>query len=150
MKSKKHSIISPLLKQLEVAHPLFLDRDQGNKRLPTLLREAGFHVECFSVHVKDPTTDDHVWIPEFASKGWIIVSSDQGLETDPINRCAVIASKARVFILEEKNSRSIDWAAALIVSRSRLYEIVHETPGPFFVTVAKRTRSLLTVPRIPD
>ncbi len=148
-KLKKQSTILPLLRLLESQTPIFLDRDQGNKRMPQLLQEAGITVQWHSQRFTDTTQDD-VWIRDVAKQGWIIVSSDKGLETDPDNRLAVIESKAKVFILEENNARAVHWASALIVSRDRIYEAVNDNEGPFYMNVLRKSTSLVWKFRVPS
>ncbi len=116
--------------------------------MPEMLRSVGLRVECHRDHF-DPEEDDHIWIPQCAANGWIIVTSDRGIETDPANRQSVFDSKARVFILEENNSRAGCWAAAIIVSRTRLYQIVLNNEGPFFMDVSKETSMLVRSLRRP-
>lgn len=141
----------PLLELLDLSTPIFLDRNQGNKRMPTILREAGITVRCHSEEgFPSKETDDEVWIRAVASKGYIIVTSDKKIERNPIERLAVIESKAKVFILDEKNSRSVHWAAAVIVSKDRIYEAVRDNAGPFFMSVTRKTSSMVYRFRVPE
>lgn len=151
-KSKGPSTTSPLFELLESKTAIFLDRDQGNKIMPEILRKAGLNVECHSSHFAHDIKDE-VWIPAVTKKGWIIVTSDQKIETDPLSRLAVIESRAKVFVLEENNSRAPYWAAAILVSRERMYELCHDSDGPFFINLHRKTGSLLwkyRVPRLED
>jgi len=147
--SKKRSPISPALRLLELTTPLFLDRNQGNKQVPELLRKAGLIVECHSSYFKQEEDDD-VWIKDCARRGWVIVTSDKQIEHDPVNRQAVIESAAKVFLLQENNSRAVIWASALVVSRIRMYEIINDTKGPFFADISRETGHLVGAPRKPD
>ena len=150
-KSKKQSATLPLLELLNSSTPIFLDRNQGSKRMPTLLSEAGITVRWHAGEGFPSTeTDDDSWIRTVAAKGYIIVTSDKGIETDPINRLAVIESKARVFILDENNSRAIHWAAAIIVSRERIYEAVRDNEGPFYMNIVKKSTSMVYRFRVPE
>ena len=150
-KSKKQSAISPLFELLESSTPIFLDRNQGSKRMPSLLKEAGINVRWHAAE-GFPTreTDDTAWIRAVAEKGYIIVTSDKAIETDPINKLAVIETKAKVFILDEGNSRAVHWAAAIIVSKDRIYEAVRDNAGPFFMNVIRKTSSMIYRFRVPD
>jgi hypothetical protein len=149
VRSKKRSPISPTLKLLEQSTPLFLDHNLGNKQLPELLRLAGFTVVCH-VPTFDKEEDDDVWIRECAKRGWVIVTSDKNIETDPVNRLAVIESEARIFFLNEGGCRAILWAAALIVSKEKIWQIVLSTKGPFLANVARETPFLVTNVRNPN
>lgn len=135
---------------LESHTPIFLDRDQGSKRMPTILKEAGLNVRWHAGEGFAATEADEVWIRAVAARGCIIVTSDKGIETDPINRLAVIESKAKVFILDEKNARAVHWAAALIVSKDRMYETVHDNAGPFYMNVVRKSSSLVYRFRVPE
>ena len=133
---------------LRISSPLFLDRDQGNKVIPGFLQRTGLKVECHSKYYKDDLEDD-IWIRDVSRKGWLIVSSDKGLENDVANKLAVIESKAKVFILEENGSRGEYWAAAIIVSWKTIYELAGDNPGPFYVNIQKDTGALVGKFRIP-
>lgn len=137
-------------KLLEARYPLFLDKNQGNKKLPQMLREVGLRVECHSEHFPDEKViPDPEWIQLCGLKGWIVVTGDKAIEHDPINRQAVIDSKAKVVMLEENNSRAIEWASAITVSRKELLRIVDEKPGPFIVSLRKESAQLVVNFRSP-
>jgi PIN like domain len=116
-----------------------------------LLKEAGINVRWHSAEgFPSRETDDDPWIRIVADKGYIIITSDKGIETDPINRLAVIESKAKVFILDEKNARAVHWAAAIIVSKDRIYEVARDHEGPFFMNVIRKTYSMVYRFRVPE
>lgn len=112
-------------------------------------RSAGMKIECHLSHFPGEEPDDS-WIRQCAQRGWIIVTSDKNIEKDPVNRAAVIESKAKMFFLNDGESRAILWGAAIIVSRERIYEIIRNTPWPFFSNIGKETYSLVTNPRKPE
>ncbi len=109
---------------------------------------TGLKIECHSPHFDNEEADD-VWIRECAKRGWVIVTSDKNIENDPINRQAVVDSKARIFFLEEGTVRAIFWAAAIIVSKLRIYEIISLNIGPFFANIRKETGFLVGQIRQP-
>jgi predicted nuclease of predicted toxin-antitoxin system len=150
-KSKQQSNILPLLELLDAQTPLFLDRDQGSKRMPTLLKEARINIRWHAGEgFPSVETDDTEWIQAAASRGYIIITSDKSVETDPINRQAVIESKAKVFILDENNSKAIHWAAAIIVSKEKIYELARDNEGPFFASVLRKTYGMVYRFRVPQ
>ena len=119
--------------------------------MPTILREAGLNVRWHAAEgFPAGELNDVAWIRAVTSKGYIIITSDKTIETDPIERLAVIESKAKVFILDEKNARAIHWAAAIIVSKDRIYEAVRDNPGPFFMNVVRKTSSMVYRFRVPE
>src|SRR5436305_9069194 len=81
----------------------FLDRTHG-KSMGRLLRKVGFSVksiyEVFPKR-KHETTSDPTWLEKCSSEGWIVISGDKRLDTDPKNRAAVIATKCKVCLLTD-------------------------------------------------
>jgi hypothetical protein len=116
--------------------------------MPSMLRSVGLQVKCHRDYFQ-PEEEDHIWIPQCAANGWIIITSDKGIENDPVNRQAVLESKARVFIMDDNNSRAGCWAAAIIVSRTRIFQIVFDNDGPFFMDVSRETSMLVKTLRRP-
>jgi hypothetical protein len=43
----------------------------------------------------------------------------------------------------------VEWASAIIVARRRIVEVVHENDGPFFVTLRKTSKGLVSKIRRP-
>jgi hypothetical protein len=120
----------------------FLDRTHGKKTHKLL--------ECVDikvVHHNDfylQETPDTEWIRRCGREGWIILTGDKEIERVPENRQAVIDAKCKVFFFNDTNSRGEEWAAAVIVGRKRLYEMIEKNNGPFFVTIQKDSRSHLS------
>lgn len=49
--------------------------------------------------VTDPATRDDVWIPEVASRGWLIITRDSRIQQHPAEIAAVKANNARMVAL---------------------------------------------------
>jgi hypothetical protein len=105
-----------------------------------LLQRVGFrviiHDHYFGKEEKDP-----VWIARCGREGWIVFSGDKSIERVPENRQAVIDAKCKVLFFKDTNSRSEEWAAAVIVGRQRILQIIEANNGPFFITIDKQARS---------
>ena len=67
----------------------------------------------------------------------------------PEERKAVIDAKCKVFMFDDSHIiRTEDWAAAFLVGRGRIAEIVNKANGPFFVTLKPcTTRGHVGLPR---
>ena len=76
-----------------------------------------------------------------AARNWIAVTGDKKLEDVPENRQAVIDATVRVFLLSESNSPPEVWAAAIIIGRYKIDDILEANSGPFFVNINKRSDS---------
>jgi PIN like domain len=108
--------------------------------LPDLLKRVGMQIEVHYDYFS-AEEDDEFWIAECAKRDWAIISGDKGLERDPVNRKAVIDSGAKVFLLTDTHSRVEVWAAAIILGRRKMAELVHKLDGPFFATISKESSS---------
>lgn len=117
--------------------------------MPDLLRKAGLRIVCHSDEFTDDMTADPIWIEHCANRDWVIVTGDKAIETDPINRQAVIDFKAKVFLLDENNSRAVEWASAIIVGRRKLVSVAHDNDGPFFASVRKNVAGVIAKIRKP-
>jgi hypothetical protein len=110
-----------------------------------MLEDAQLSIEPHRDHF-DKTMDDHLWIPEVAGRGWIIISGDKRLESG-INRVAVIESAAKVFVLSDTNSRPIYWGSAFINGLTTILRRVEDNSGPFFVDVLRDASQHVGYPR---
>ncbi|MCI0349226.1 MAG: hypothetical protein L0Z53_07360 [Acidobacteriales bacterium] len=130
---------------------VFLDRTHG-KRLGAALRRLGYKVKSiYTVYPKKKheTTDDPTWIHRCAREKWVAISGDKRLETNPINKNAVIEAKCKVFILTDSNTHPEVWAAAIIVGSYQMKKFI-ENPGPFFVDIGKHAKSHIRKFRVPE
>jgi hypothetical protein len=93
-------------------------------------------VEVHYSHFEAEAPDDE-WIPKCVEKGWVIITGDKGIETDPINAKAIEESGAKLFITADTNSKAEEWAAAIIVARRKMARIVEYNNGTFCVDIDK-------------
>ncbi len=121
-----------------ISTTFFLDRTHG-KRTSRLLTCVGMtvilHDRWFHKEARDPE-----WIAKCGQEEWVVLSGDKSIETVPENRQAVIDAKCKVLFFNDTNSFPEEWAAAVIVGRPKLFEIIERNNGPFFVTIDKHSR----------
>jgi hypothetical protein len=84
---------------------------------------------------------DAEWIAKCGVEQWVVLSGDKSIETVPENRQAVIEARCKVLFFNDTSSYPEEWAAAVIVGRPKLFEIIERNDGPFFVTIDKYTRT---------
>jgi hypothetical protein len=123
------------LKPLNFTRTVFIDRSFGGHRLAALLERVGFDVKVHGKWFKDDE-DDHIWIPEVASKGWVIFSSDKRIARDPLNIRSVVDSKAQVIMSSDNNTLPEFWGAAFITGRMKLHELLENNPGPVYIQIS--------------
>jgi len=135
----------------KLGHELFFDRT-SSKRLINILRTAGFVFQTIYEVYPDKAhekTLDTEWIQKCGENNWIVITGDKRIETVPENRQAVIDAKAKVFLLNDSNSKPEVWAAAILLGQYKMQDIIDGTTGPFFATVGKRCDSHVQRPRRP-
>lgn len=123
----------------------FLDRTHG-KHTRRLLERVGIVI----VHHNDyyaQDTKDTVWLKRCGEDNWIVLTGDKEIERVPENRQAAIDAKCKVLFFNDTNSRGEEWAAAVIVGRKRLFEIIEKNNGPLFVTIDKHARGHISQAR---
>jgi hypothetical protein len=123
-----------------------VDRNLGRKKLPKLLTKVGMKIEVHYKHF-DPEAPDDQWIPKCIANGWIIITGDKAIETDPINAKAVEDSAAKVFITSDTNSKAEEWAAAIIAGRRKLARLVEYNNGAFCVDIDKHATNHISSER---
>jgi hypothetical protein len=117
----------------------FFDRTHGNL-IRDLLRSIGWQIIIHRTMGWADDKPDVEWIAECGKYNWPIISGDTSIEKVPEERQAVIDARCKVFMLDDSHiTKTADWAAAVLVGRHRIAEIVNTTTGPLFVTV-KPTR----------
>ncbi len=112
----------------------FLDRTHQSKDTARLLRKLGVRIELHKDHFPQDS-EDTAWIPICAANGWIILTGDKGIEHSGINRAAVIASAAKVFIISDYRTRGLEQTASLIAARRKMARIAMVNVGPFYCSV---------------
>jgi hypothetical protein len=117
----------------------FLDRTHG-KRTSRLLQGIGMTIVLHRRWFIDEAPDPE-WIKKCGQEKWIVLSGDKSIERVPENRQAVIDAKCTVIFFNDTNSLPEEWAAALIVGRPKLYEIIDRNNGPFFLSLDKHCRT---------
>ncbi|MGB7190684.1 MAG: hypothetical protein WBD10_11140, partial [Acidobacteriaceae bacterium] len=135
----------------KLGHEMFLDRT-SSKRMINILRKAGFVFQTiYEVYPNEEHKGvlDPDWIKKCGESNWIVVTGDKRIETVPENRQAVIDAKAKVFLLNDSNSKPEVWAAAILLGQYKMQDIIDATTGPFFATVGKRCDTHIQRPRRP-
>lgn len=91
----------------------FVDRCFGRQKVVEALKAAGHkavpHDALFKQNAKD-----HEWLPKVAKSGYVILSFDEHLRTNTLERLAIKNSKASVFVLVSKNLVGDEMASAFV------------------------------------
>ena len=97
----------------------FVDRCLGRRDVPDAIRNAGLTVELMDDHF-DQKARDEVWIPDVASRGWVIVTKDYRILRRPMEQAALMRSGATYVGIAAKGKTGPQMAAALGSQIARL------------------------------
>ena len=89
--------------------------------------------------IKDPSTEDLVWIPRVAREGWSIISRDRRVGAYPAEREAVIAHNAKMFTIASEERLDLWRQFEILMTRWRDIERLSEEPGPFIYALYRTT-----------
>jgi hypothetical protein len=86
-----------------------------------------------------PATLDRDWIPQVATRGWLIVTRDRNIQDHRAEISAVRAHGARMVTLHGPEARGTWEQLEIFMSRWRDIELCLDEPGPFIYTVTRTT-----------
>jgi hypothetical protein len=111
---------------------VFFDRSIG-KTLPRVLKMLGLDVEAHDDHY-GPTTPDTEWLPQVSARGRVIVTNDDRIRFNVLERQALIDSQAGIFVIGgNRSNRQV--ALTLLLAWDAIQEAAATTPRPFAFTV---------------
>jgi PIN like domain len=99
----------------------------------------GFEIERHKEHFRHDEADD-VWIPQVAARQWVILSGDKKLSKHTANIEAVRSACAQVILVTDSNSLPEQWAAAMIMGRHKIAELLEKHSGPIFIQLGQQAK----------
>lgn len=114
----------------------FLDRSIEAESLYRALIGAGAQVERHSAHFRHDELDA-VWLSQAAARGWVILTRDRRIRYRPLERQAVVASRARLFSVVAGNLSGSVLADLLVSQLPRIASLAVDTPAPFLAVVRR-------------
>ncbi len=108
----------------------FVDRSIASQRVLDALRAAGAtfvrHDDLFA-----QDTPDTVWLAEAGRQRWVVLTMDQRIRYNRLEREALLANGVGAVIMVAKNLSGAQTAACLVAALPRLRTFVAQTPLPF-------------------
>lgn len=114
----------------------FIDRSLGRKFVAQALREAGATVEVHDDHFPQDTLDVG-WLTEVGRRGWVVLSKDERIRRNRIERAALDAAGVRAFFLTQQDITGPEMADLF---RNALRGMIHRAvsnPAPFIYTISR-------------
>jgi len=115
----------------------FLDRSLGRNAVPKALCTDGWDVITLAEHYGVPADEqvaDVDWIEEAARQGWPILMKDKRIRHRPAEINAVVAHKARCFVITRGDLPSAEMVTRFIANKVAILAITAQ-PGPYIYSV---------------
>jgi hypothetical protein len=126
------------------APAFFVDRSLGGKVVPGRLRDAGWLVERHDDHFAADTPDPE-WIAGAGNRGWIILTADERIRYNPLEKAAFLTSGTLIFLLGNRKSMTgAEMAEAFIAAEKSIFNAIarQAPPAIFKVSVSARRAEL--------
>jgi hypothetical protein len=121
-------------------YTFFLDRASESNDLYDALKAIGARVERHRDYFED-NEDDPIWLPEVASKGWVIISQNQFNE---LERQAIRNANGRAFLIVHGDLRAEEEATMVVASLPKMLRILKANPPPFIARIYNPKKILMT------
>jgi hypothetical protein len=82
-----------------------------------------------------PDAEDTDWVPSVGSRGWIILSKDRHLRSNPLELIALLKSNTHSFLLTSADMTGPDMAKAFIAALPSMLRMIDKFSPPFIATV---------------
>ena len=81
--------------------------------------------------IANPATPDHIWIPEVAERGWLIITRDSRIQDHRAEIAAVRDNDAKMVALTGRDARTTWQQLEVVMSQWRRLEALAVVAGPF-------------------
>jgi len=119
----------------------FIDWSLG-KSVANALIAAGAQVEHHGSHFAQDAKDQE-WIPAVSDRGWVTLTKDEAIGTNPQELKAIARAGARVFILVSGNLTRQQMADLFVEVLPRLEKFTQGNQAPFITKIYKDGRVAL-------
>ena len=114
----------------------FLDHQIGRYVVAEKLRAAGAIVEVHLDHFEGDAPDTK-WIPEVAKRDWILITKDQHIRRNPLERAAYEAAGLRGFVATGKDMSGEELGELLARCLDGMVRRAHNRPGPLLFAISR-------------
>lgn len=114
----------------------FLDHQIGRYRVAEILRAAGAKIEVHLDHFAGDTPDID-WIPEVARRDWVLITKDQNIRRNPLERTAYKEAKLRGFVATGKDMNAKELGELLVRCLPGMVRRTLGKPGPLLIAISR-------------
>lgn len=114
----------------------FLDYQIGRYVVAGALRAAGARVEVHIDHFA-PAAPDLEWIPRVAARGWVLITKDEHIRRNPLERDAYERAALRGFVVTAKDMTGDALGDLLTGALPGMVRRVAGRPGPALYAISR-------------
>lgn len=114
----------------------FLDYQIGRFVVADALRAVGAHVEVHIDHFAQ-NAPDLDWIPEVGRREWVLITKDQNIRRNPLERAAYASAHLRGFVITGKDMTGPELAELLVRSLPGMVRRAAGRPGPVLFALSR-------------
>ncbi|MEI6301661.1 MAG: hypothetical protein WCR74_09470 [Betaproteobacteria bacterium] len=114
----------------------YLDYQIGRYVVADALRAAG---ACVEVHIDHfaQNAPDVEWLPEVGRRGWVLITKDEHIHRNLLEREAYETAGVRGFVVTGKDMAGSDLAALLVAHLPGMARRASGRPGPLLFTLSR-------------
>jgi predicted nuclease of predicted toxin-antitoxin system len=116
----------------------FIDRSLGKHKVARALRQAGVRVEIHDDHFA-PDAKDADWLRVAGERRWIVLTKDDRIRYRPHEKSAMLSSRARVFILTNRNLSGDEMAEIFVKMLPKMQKLALTARSGFVATLNRNT-----------
>ena len=113
----------------------FLDYQIGRFVVAEALRAAGARVEVHIDHFEQNAPDTG-WIPEIGVREWVLITKDQNIRRNPLERAAYEAAHLRGFVVTGKDMSGPELASLVVRALPGMVRRAAGRRGPLLLSIS--------------
>lgn len=114
----------------------FVDRSLGKRVVAQSLRDAGARVEVHDDYFPENATDVD-WLTAAGQRGWVVLSKDEQIRRNPLERDAIKAARVKAFFLTQQGLSGPEMGEIFVKALPGMVRRAVRQPGPFIFTVSR-------------
>jgi hypothetical protein len=136
--SRTRSAANPARRDAErlAALTFFLDYQIGRYVVADALRAVGARVEVHIDHFPQAAPDVE-WIPEVGRREWVLITKDQNIRRNPLERAAYETARVRGFVVTGKDMGGEELAGLLVRCLPGMVHRAAGRLGPLLFTISR-------------
>lgn len=118
----------------------FIDRSLGQYTVAQALRACCLPDESVEVHDDhfSPATHDDEWLPDVGRRGWVVLTKDDRIRSNDLERSAVLTSEVALFALPGGDLTGPRMGELLCAALKCMRTVLRRYPAPIVATVSMR------------